>query len=171
MKNNKIAIICRGALIAALYVCLSVMPVVNTFSYGPVQFRIAEVFMAGCALSPSCVVGVSIGCFLANLFSPYGINLFDLVLGTFATVIAAGLTYFLRNVFCKNKFTVLMIPLPTIVLNALIVGNYLPYIIGGSINIYMSVYCMSTVALGEAAVLYIIGIPLYKFAKKKKLLN
>lgn len=169
MKTKKNVLgLCHAALVAAVYVCLSVMPVINTFSYGPVQFRVAEALMIGCVLSAPCAVGVSVGCFLANLFSPYGANVFDLVFGSGATVIAAVITYALRNVFEKNKFTIYLSPIPTVVLNAVIVGSYLPYVTGGATNVYAVLYCMLTVGVGEAAVLYLLGIPLYKFMKKKK---
>ena len=152
MKNSNILRLTQGALVGAIYVCLSLIPPMNAISYGPVLFRIAEAFMLTCLLSPTCVTGVSAGCFLANLFSPYGANVFDLVLGTLATVIAALITYFLRNLFSKNKFTMLAAPLPTIISNALIVGSYLPFLTGTGSNFISVIYCMTTVALGETAV-------------------
>lgn len=170
MKNQKkVFRLTAGALVAAVYVCLSIAPLLNSLSYGPVQFRVSEALMTGCVISPACAAGVGIGCFLANLFSPYGANVFDLVFGTGATVLAAVLTYLLRRFFEKNKFTILLSPLPTIILNAVVVGSYLPYVTGAGANLYAVLYCMLTVGLGEAAVLYILGIPLYYFMKRKKI--
>lgn len=168
MKNkSKILGLTQGALVGAIYVVLSLIPPLNSISYGPVQFRLSEALMLLCLLSPSCIFGVSAGCFLSNLFSPYGANLFDLILGTLATIIAALITYYLRNFFAKNKFTKLLSPLPTILSNALIVGSYLPFISGAGSNLVFILYCIITVAIGETTVLYFLGLPLYHFSKKK----
>ena len=169
-KSKNIAAITKAALVGALYVILALVPPLNLLSYGPVQFRVSEVFMLLCLLSGKCVPGVVIGCFLANVFSPYGANVFDLTLGTFATLLAACITFGLRRFFTKNKFTLFLSPLPTVLSNAIIVGSYLPYLTGGTLNFISVVYCMSTVALGEIAVLYILGIPLYYFFKNKNIL-
>lgn len=170
MKNkSKILGLTQGALVGAIYVVLSLTPPLNAISYGPVQFRLSEAFMLLCMLSPSALFGVSVGCFLTNLFSPYGVNFFDLFLGTGATVIAGLITCLLRGFFSKNKITLFLSPLPTVLSNAFIVGSYLPYVTGGSVNLISILYCMTTVAIGEIAVLYILGLPIYHFSKKKHL--
>ena len=169
--KKKVLRLTQGALIAAIYVCLSVAPVVSSFAYGQIQFRIAEALMLLCLFSPSAVFGVTIGCFLANLFSPFGVNVFDIIFGTSATLIAAFATYFLRNFFTKSKTTLFLSPLMTILSNAFIVGTYLPLITMGSFSIAAASFCWLTVGAGEAAVLYIIGIPLYLFSKTKKLIK
>ena len=169
--KKKVLRLTQGALIAAIYVCLSVAPVVSSFAYGQIQFRIAEALMLLCLFSPSAVFGVTIGCFLANLFSPFGVNVFDLIFGTSATLIAAFATYFLRNFFTKSKTTLFLSPLMTILSNAFIVGTYLPLITMGSFSIAAASFCWLTVGAGEAAVLYIIGLPLYLLSKNKKLIK
>ncbi len=172
MKNSKkIAALTKAALVGALYVILALVPPLNLLAFGPIQFRVSESFMLLCLLSGRCVPGVIIGCFLANLFTPYGANVFDLTLGTFATLLAACVTYLLRGFFSKNKFTILLSPLPTVLSNSLIVGSYLPYITGGNLNLISVLYCMLTIALGEIAVLYILGIPLFYFFKNKNILE
>ena len=167
---KKSAAITKAALVGALYAILALVPPLNLLSFGPIQFRISEAFMLLCLLSGRCVPGITIGCFLANLFSTYGANAFDLFFGTFATLLAAYITFALRRFFTKNKFTLLLSPLPTVLSNAIIVGSYLPFLTGGILNVISVLYCMSTVALGEIAVLYVLGIPLYYFFKNKNIL-
>lgn len=162
MQNVRIRNIAYGAVIAALYTACSLLPGVSAISYGPIQFRIAEALMLLCLFSPSAVVGVTLGCFLANLFTPFGANMFDLVFGTGATLLAALTLYLGRKFFQKNIW---LAPLPVTLFNALIVGSYLPLLLTDE---PMAVwYCMLTVGLGELAVCYVLGLPLAKLAEKK----
>ena len=59
-------------------------------SYGPVQLRVAEGLAVLPYLFPAATPGLTAGCLVANLLSPYGP--FDLVVGTAATGLAALLT-------------------------------------------------------------------------------
>lgn len=166
MKNFKIKTIAYGAVIAALYAACSLLPGISAISYGPIQFRISEAFMLLCLFSPSAVAGVTVGCLLANIFTPFGVNVFDLVFGSGATLLAALVTYFARRFFTKNIW---LAPLPTVLLNALIVGSYLPYLLTDEpIAIW---YCMLTVGFGELAVCYILGLPLAKLTQKHNLFD
>lgn len=166
MKNSTKKLI-YSALIAALYAACSLLPGINAISYGPVQLRISEALMLLCVLSPSAVSGVTIGCFIANLFSPFGANVFDLLLGTGATLIAASITYKMRNTFLRYP---MLSPVPTILSNALIVGTYLPYL-SGALSAVSVFYCILTIGLGEAAVCYILALPLMQAVKKKNLIS
>lgn len=164
MQNQSVRNIAYGAVIAALYTACSLLPGISAISYGPIQFRIAEALMLLCLFSPSAVVGVTIGCLLTNIFTPFGANVFDLVLGTGATLLAALTTYFGRKFFTKQIW---LAPLPTALFNALIVGSYLPLLLTDE---PMAVwYCMLTVGLGELVVCYVLGLPLAKFVQKKNL--
>lgn len=164
MKNFNAKHMAYGAIIAAIYAACSLLPGISAISYGPVQFRIAEALMLLCLFSPSAVAGVTVGCFIANIFTPMGANMFDLVFGTGATLFAALTTYLCRGFFTKRIW---LAPLPTALFNALIVGSYLPLLMTDEpVAIW---YCMLTVGLGELVVGYVLGIPLAKFAQKKNL--
>nr|WP_072513935.1 QueT transporter family protein [Ndongobacter massiliensis] len=72
----------RQGIIAALYALL-------TFSgmgvaYGPIQFRYSEVLTWLAFYDPKNIFGLSVGCFLANMTSTYG--LLDMVVGTAGTL-------------------------------------------------------------------------------------
>ena len=105
----------RCAVIAAVYVVLCL--VLAPFSYGAVQVRIAEALCLLPVFGAEYIVGVTLGCFLANLF---GSTILDVVFGTLAALLACLVTYKLRDVRIKG----LAIPasLPPVLFNAVIVG-------------------------------------------------
>ncbi|MCL5998714.1 MAG: QueT transporter family protein [Chloroflexi bacterium] len=66
LPTRKIVMI---ATIAALYAVLTVA--ISPISYGPIQLRISEVLKVFVLFDPWMVVGIGIGTFFANLFSPF----------------------------------------------------------------------------------------------------
>ena len=72
----------RCAVVAAIYValCLGLAP----FSYGAVQVRVAEALCLLPIFGPEYILGVTLGCALANLL---GSTMIDVVFGTLATPI------------------------------------------------------------------------------------
>ena len=83
-KKFTIRMIARQAIIASLYVVLTV--VISPLSYGNLQFRIAEILVFLCFFRHDYIIGLTLGCFIANLFSP--MLIWDITLGVAATVIA-----------------------------------------------------------------------------------
>lgn len=114
-QNAKLIRIVRCGVIAAIYValCMALQPL----SYGAVQVRVAEALCLLPVFGAEYIIGVVLGCFLANLL---GSTIVDVVFGTLATLLACLVTYRLRNVRIKG----LAIPasLPPVVFNAVIVG-------------------------------------------------
>jgi len=86
------------AIIAALYIAVTFT--LAFISFGPVQFRIAEMFNHLIAFSPRYIFGVVLGVFISNLFSELG--WFDLVFGVAHSVICLtlliGVSKFVKNV-------------------------------------------------------------------------
>ena len=80
MKNLSVRRLVRCAVIAAVYVvvCLVLAP----FSYGAVQVRVAEALCLLPVFGAEYIVGVTLGCFLANLL---GSTVVDVVFGTLAS--------------------------------------------------------------------------------------
>ncbi|MBN1572979.1 MAG: QueT transporter family protein [Deltaproteobacteria bacterium] len=74
------------AVISALYVALTVY--VYPISYGPIQFRISEAVVILVATSPYLIVFVPIGCFIANLLSPYA-GFWDLIFMPLVSTVGA----------------------------------------------------------------------------------
>src|SRR5574344_952434 len=82
--------IAQNAIIAAVYFVLTMA--LPGLSYGQIQFRIAELLVLLCFWRPDFVIGVTLGCFLANINSTLGP--WDLLLGTSATFFSCLLVSF-----------------------------------------------------------------------------
>ena len=87
-QNFTVRKLARCAVVAALYVvlCMALQP----FSYGAVQVRVAEALCLLPVFGAEYIVGVVLGCFLANLL---GSTIVDVIFGTLATLLACVVTY------------------------------------------------------------------------------
>jgi uncharacterized membrane protein len=65
-------------------------------SYGPVQFRVAEVLKALALFDPAFILGFAIGNLLSNLTSPY-VGPWELVFMPVANLVGASLCWLLRR--------------------------------------------------------------------------
>ena len=88
----------RCALIAAIYVALTMLSNALNLAYGPIQLRFSEAMTVLPFLMPEASWGLFIGCVLSNILSPYGP--LDMIVGSAATLLAALLT-----ARCRNKWT------------------------------------------------------------------
>lgn len=129
--------ITRAAMIAALYVALTLASAAMGLSSGVIQFRLSEALCVLPALTPAAVPGLFVGCAIANTAT--GSLPWDTVIGSLATLIGALLTRLFRR---RSAFA----PLFPVLSNALIIPLVLQYIycFEGS---YL--YFFATVALGE----------------------
>ena len=114
-KSMSVKRLVRCAVIAALYVVLCL--VLQPFSYGAVQVRVAEAFCLLPVFGTEYIIGVTLGCFLANLL---GSTVIDVIFGTLATLLACLVTYKLRNV--RFKGLAIAASLPPVLFNAVIIG-------------------------------------------------
>ena len=138
--NKNIQSIAKMGVIAALYVALCYISA--PLSYGPIQFRIAEVLLVLPFYNKKYCIPVIIGTFIANQLM-YG--LVDMIFGTFATVLVC-----LIIIFVKNKIAI--IPAATVI-NAVIIGLMLYYFIPDDFGALW--FIMATVAIGEFTVVLI----------------
>ena len=153
------------AMLAAMYVAL--VMALPWLSFGPFQVRVAEALAVLPVLSPVAIVGVSLGCFIANLASPYGV--IDTVVGTLASVIAGVITYRLRGI----RFWGLPIlsALSPVVVNAIIIGAMLSYMYTGSLNpVAFATYALS-VGAGQMIACVALGLPLLKALERTNIFN
>lgn len=86
--------IVRATVVAALYVTLTIA--IAPLSYGPIQFRIAEVLKGLALFDPSMILAFTIGNFLSNLTSPY-IGPWELIFMPCANLLGATLCWLLRR--------------------------------------------------------------------------
>ena len=157
-RSNTILTISLSAIMAAIYV--AVCFVLQPISFGPIQFRFSEILCLFAIDYPWALIGVSIGCFLSNMFVG-GLGVLDIVFGTLATVIGCSLAYMFRKHRIKDYpiLSTMMIVLA----NAIIVGIELAYVLKTPklVGLYML-----QVGIGELVVL-IIGLPIYKKVKER----
>lgn len=155
MKNKGVVFTTQAAMIAAIYVVLTV--VFAPFSFGSVQVRIAEALTILPAFTPAAVPGLFVGCLIGNILG--GAMLPDIIFGTLATFIGAVFTYILRN---QNKF---LAPLPPIVANTVIIPYVLRFAYGEAIPIPL---LMLSIGIGEVISCGVLGMILYFALNKYK---
>ena len=132
-----------GAIIAALYVVITVIFAPISFSY--MQIRISEILTILPLFTEAAVPGLFIGCILGNLLS--GAVPFDIIFGSIATLIGAVIGRVLRT----NRW---LVPIPSIISNALIIPLVLKH--GYGVNLPYIVL-VGYIALGEFISCFVLG--------------
>lgn len=133
----------QAAMIAALYVVLVV--VFAPISFGALQVRIAEMLSVLPFFTPAAVPGLFIGCLIGNILG--GADILDIIFGSLTTLVAAALAYRLR----ANRY---LVPVPAVVLNALVV----PFILRYAYHMTDAFYFMVlTVGAGQVISAQILG--------------
>ena len=145
--------IARAAVIAALYALLTML--LQPISYGPVQFRVSEALCILPLFFPESVVGLTIGCLIANIL---GNGIFDIVLGTLATLIAAIVTYLVGRFIRKTALKLFLGELAPCISNGLIIPVVL-ILSGVEINGYF--FEAALIFTSEAVVLGLFGTALF----------
>ena len=147
-----------AAIVGALYAALTLLSSVFGIAYGPVQFRFSEALCVLPFLFPETAWGLFAGCWVANLLSPYGLP--DMIIGSLATLISA-----LWTSKCRSKR---LAPLPPVVCNGILVGAVLAWQQTGFGDAFLPAFLFNggSVALGEAAVCFILGLVLLRTMEK-----
>ncbi len=143
MKENKTRNLVFGALIAAIYVVLTMA--FRPISYGPIQFRISEALCVLPFFTPAAIPGVTLGCLISNLLG--GAVMMDVIFGSLATLIGAIGSWMLR----RNRF---LVSVPPIVSNTLIIPWVLKFAYGSEEMVW---YMMITVGIGEILAIGVLG--------------
>lgn len=155
MKNKRILFMTQAAMIAAIYVVLTVL--FAPFGFGEVQVRIAEALTILPFFTPASIPGLFIGCFIGNVIG--GAILPDIILGSLATLIGAFFTYLLRK---QGKY---LAPLPPIIANTVIVPLILRYAYCVPLPIP---FMMLTVGIGEIISCGVLGMILLSALQKHR---
>ena len=151
-----------SALIAAAYAALTYLSAAFGIAYGNIQFRLSEALNILALFTPAAIPGLTVGCFLGNLTSPYGAV--DIILGTLATFLSAVSVRLLSKV--SSRFAPYVSVLPPVLFNAVIVGLEITFFTPGSASAVVFFITAAEVGAGEAAVCAVLGIPLYYMVKK-----
>lgn len=141
----------RAAMIGAIYVVLTL--IFAPISYGMIQVRISEALMVLPFFTPAAIPGLFIGCLIANIFG--GLGMPDIVFGSLATLLSA---YLVSKI--DNKY---LVPLPPILINAVVIGFVLHYVL--ALPLIMT---MLWVGLGQVIACYGLGLPLLLFLEKRR---
>lgn len=146
MRNKKAQFITQAAMIAALYVVLTMFANGLGLANYAIQVRFSEALTILPYFTPAAIPGLTAGCLISNLLT--GCMPLDVVFGSLATLLGAVGSYMLR----KWKWAV---PIPPIIANTLIVPFVLSYVyqFEGSIP-----YFMLTVGIGEMISCGVLGM-------------
>ena len=154
MSKWSVRQISAAALIAALYVALSMLSSVFGLTYAPIQCRLSEAMTVLPFLLPEAVPGLFVGCLITNLMSTAGP--LDILVGSASTLLAA-----LWTAKMPGKW---LAPLPPVLCNAALVGAMLAWYEVGFGPQFPALYAWNafTVGLGETVACYVPGLLLLK---------
>lgn len=154
MRTKRVQFITQAAMIAAIYVVLTLFVSAFNLANGAIQIRISEALTVLPAFTPAAIPGLFLGCFISNIAT--GCLPPDVILGSLATFLGAVGTYQLRHF----KWAV---PIPPILSNALIIPFVLAYVyhIPGGIA-----YFILTISIGEILSCGVLGMFLYRILSK-----
>ena len=162
MKKRSAKYIAQAAVIAAMYAALTILQ--NILLPGTasmmIQFRVAEVLTILELYTHAAIPGLTVGCVAANISSLFALGSYDLIFGALASFFAALTMYALRNVrFFKLPVLAALMPA---LFNGLVVGFEISFFFNnnGSFNLPDFLFVGACVAIGELAVLFILGLPL-----------
>lgn len=164
--NKKLLFIARAAVIAALYVVLTLLANAFGLANYAIQVRFSEALTILPFFTPAAIPGLFVGCVLSNTLT--GCMLLDTVFGSIATLIGACGTYAIGRAMKKSVPARWLAPIPPILANTIIVPFVLAYVykFEGSIP-----YFMVTVGAGEIISCYVLGeILLHSLLKPQKFL-
>lgn len=133
---------------AAVYMVATLA--ISPIAFGAVQFRLSEVMVLLAWVNPAFVLGLVLGCALANMFSPLGI--IDVLFGTFHTFCSVMMISRTKNMYLASVW-------PTI----------FSFIIGLELYlVYRAPFIVSTISVmaGELICITLIGCVIFSFIKK-----
>ena len=169
MKKITTKRLCRAGIIAALYVALTYA--FAPFAFGPLQIRPAEALCILVLIYPEAIPALYVGCMLSNLASPFFI--FDVFLGSLATLSAAFVTYLVGRFIKKTPVKLILGGLPPVLFNAAVIPLIIVFLCGGGEGFSSALIAYFTyagsIALTQAVWVYGLGVPLYFTVKKLNL--
>lgn len=144
----------QNALLAAIYAVLTLC--LAPLSYGPIQVRISESLTLLAFYDKRWVPGLTVGCFLSNLGSPFGIT--DMVIGTLATFLGVFPMH-----WCPNVWVASLLP---VVSNGLLIGGELYYLAALPPDLSAGA-AMAYIGLGELISVAVLGPGVMKVLRKR----
>ena len=168
MSNINVRKITFAGIVAALYAAMTLL--LSFSAYTPIQFRVAEVLCILPFFFPHSVWGLFIGCIIANIFSPYQLDVF---VGPIASLLAALCTMWIGKSGGSRRVSVKALAcLPPVLINAVLIGAMIAYIMvsEGEADSFLVAFAINglEVGIGQTIVLYAIGFPLMIYLPKSR---
>ncbi|MBO5328078.1 MAG: QueT transporter family protein [Clostridia bacterium] len=145
--------LCRAGVIAALYATLTW--VFSPVAFGPFQVRPAEALTILPLFFVDAIPALYVGCILANLLSGFGV--YDIFLGSLATLFAAILTYAVGKIFKNNIIKMVLGGFFPVILNAVIIP-FVIWLAAGSVAYFTT---FLSLLLTQSVWVYVLGSILY----------
>lgn len=149
-RSISVKLVVINAMIAGVYAVLTL--VISPIAYSQIQFRLSEIIVFLAFYNKRYIPGLTIGCIIANMFSPLG--MLDIVFGTISTIIVCLAMYIIKNHY--------LAALAGAIVTGLIIGAELWYAF--QLPFIANVIY---VAIGELIVL-LIGAAIFKSLEKNK---
>ena len=146
MKRKSVRYLTHAAMIAALYVVLTMIANAFGLAKGNIQLRFSEALTILPFFTPAAIPGLYAGCLISNIAT--GAALPDVIFGPLATLLGALGTWALRR---QSKW---LAPVSPILANALIIPPMLKYAYG-IIPVWFS---FITVTIGEILSCGVLGM-------------
>ena len=166
---KKVQFITQAAVIAALYVVLTLLANALGLANYAIQVRFSEALTILPFFTPAAIPGLFIGCIISNILG--GCIIWDIIFGSIATLIGAVGTYLIAHLAHKqpeasktsNLIHEICCTLPPIAANTIIIPFVLAYayLFEGGVP-----YFMLTVGIGEIISCGILGFLLLQVLKK-----
>jgi len=140
-KSTKVAL---TAIMATVYPIVTVM--LGDLAFAWIQVRISDALVPlSAVLGWPAIIGVTLGCVVANFFSPIG--LIDYVVGPLSNLVASYIAYKVG----RNKHLACLLSATVV---TMMVAPYISAFYGVSL-----VLCIGIVFVGEFIACYVIGLP------------
>ena len=160
MRKNTLKELTFAAMLGGAYAALTMLLPIPR--YAGVQFRLAEALTLLPFLIPAATPGLFVGCFIANILSPYG--LLDIIAGSAATLLACLWTQRMKH----RRLAAL----PPVVCNAIIIGAVVT-VQQVPMELFWGTFAYNalTIGIGEAISCCILGGLLLHWLEKSRLLQ
>lgn len=144
--------IAKQAMVAALYAVLTWA--IPSLSYGPIQFRVSEIMTLLAFYNPQYVIGLTVGCAIANLFSSLGA--IDIFVGTLASFLALFAMSKIKNIWIASLMPAL---------SAIIIGAEIVLVSPEPVSYFL---ITGQIMISELIIVTGCGVVLFKILEKNK---
>lgn len=145
--------LCKTGIMAALYAVLTWA--FGSLAFGPVQIRPAEALTVLPLFFAEAVPALYIGCMLANLLSGFG--LYDIFLGSLATLLAALATYFFGKIIKNHYLKVAVGGIFPVLFNAFLIPLVI-WLASGEAAYWVN---FVSLLITQSLWVYALGVPFY----------